>query len=299
MLARPLVRLLAVAAVVTLVALVLAWALLREPPQEAAPPAGFDPSVYTGERPELDAPYVATGPEVVDAMLELADVGPGDYVVDLGSGDGRILIAAAREHGARGLGVDIDPARVRDSRFNARAAGVNDRVQFERRDLFRTPLAEADVLTLYLSSEINRQLRPRILSEMKPGARVVSHAFDMGEWEHDARSRVGTANVYMWIVPADVEGRWRLDAGGREARLRLDQSFQNLSGTITVGGRSRPIEHARVRGDLVEFVAEVGGERRVFLGRIEDGRITPASAGETAVSLPRAQGWSAVREGRP
>lgn len=293
MLSRPFFRAFAVGAGVMIVALLL-FGAFRERPEEVAPP-GFDPSAFAGPSATLDAPFVATEHEVVDAMLKLADVDRDDFVLDLGSGDGRILIAAAREHDARGLGVDIDPARIRDSRFNARAAGVEDRLAFRQQDLFKTSLRRADVLTLYLSPEINRQLRPRILAEMRPGARVVSHAFGMGEWEADARERVGTANVYMWIVPADVAGRWTLRAGGREIPLDLRQEFQTLAGTALVGGRSVPLEHGRVSGERVEFVADLGEGRRVWSGRVEDGTIEPAPGGDPAVSLPRAQGWRAVR----
>src|SRR5688572_22874145 len=154
----------------------------REPEPPPAPPKDFDPANFVAGRPKLDAPFVATGYEVVDAMLAMAEVGPGDYVIDLGSGDGRILIAAARSHGARGLGVDIDPARIRESTANARAAGVSHRVTFRREDLFETELGEADVVTLYLLPQINLQLRPRILAEMRPGTRVVSNMYDMGDW---------------------------------------------------------------------------------------------------------------------
>lgn len=279
---------------IAILAVLLITSLMRDPPPSELP-AEFDPSVFTGERPKLDAPYVASEHEVVQRMLELAEVDSDDFVVDLGSGDGRILIAAARERGARGLGVDIDPARIRDSRFNARAAGVEDKVEFRREDLFETPLEEADVLTLYLSSEINRRLRPRILDEMRPGTRVVSHAFGMGDWQHEAWERVGTSNVYLWIVPADVEGSWNLNVGGRNARLEFDQEFQELEGTVTAGGRTIPIEHGRVKGDVVEFVADFGGGRRVFHGRVQDGQIAPAPGGDTALSLPRASGWRAVR----
>src|SRR5688572_24392397 len=149
---------------------VLAWRQLTAEPE----PARFDPGAFVRSQPKLDAPYIVTDYEVVDAMLAMAQVRPDDYVVDLGSGDGRILIAAARSHGARGLGVEIDPRRIRQSNANAQAAGVALRVSFRREDLFRTPLAEADVLTLYLLPEINIRLRPRILAEARPGTRVIS-----------------------------------------------------------------------------------------------------------------------------
>lgn len=250
-------------------------------------PVDFDPAEFVRSRPKLDAPYVATDYEVVDAMLALAEVRPDDYVVDLGSGDGRILIAAARSHGARGLGVDIDPARVREARANARAAGVAHRVEFRRQDLFDTPIAQADVLTLYLTADVNRRLRPRILAEMRPGTRVVSHDFDMGEWRPDRRQRVGAATLYLWLIPARVEGRWTLTDGERSATLELDRRFQEVEGTVTAGGRTLALEQGRLFGRRLRFVADLGEGRRAFEGRVAGDRIEPLARGED---------WRAVRE---
>lgn len=280
MLSRPFGRAVLVGAGAMLV-LLLGYHLLRGPSAPPQAPADFNPAQFVRERPQLDAPYVATDYEVVDAMLAMARVRPGDDVVDLGSGDGRILIAAARSHGARGLGVDIDPARIMESNANARAAGVAGRVTFRREDLFETPLANADVLTLYLAPEINQRLRPRILGEMRPGTRVVSHDFDMGDWRPDARQQVGTATIYMWIVPARLEGTWTLTEGGRSAPLVIDQAYQDFGGTL---GGARLVQGA-VRGTRVRFVADWDGRRRTFNGRIEGNRIVPVDSG----------GWQAAR----
>lgn len=157
-------------------------------------------TLFTGG-PKLDVPYLGTRPAVVAQMLEIAEVGPDDYVIDLGAGDGRILIAAARDRGARGLGIDIDPVMVRKARANAERAGVADRVRFETTDLFKTDLSEADVVTMFLLPEVNLRLRPRLLAQLRPGARVVSHAFDMGDWRPDETRRVGGAVVHLWRVP--------------------------------------------------------------------------------------------------
>lgn len=157
-------------------------------------------TLFTGG-PRLDVPYLGTRPAVVAQMLEMAQVRPGDYVIDLGTGDGRILIAAAREHGARGLGIDIDPVMVAKARANAERAGVADRVRFETADLFKTDLSKADVVTMFLLPEVNLRLRPRLL-ELEPGTRVVSHAFGMGDWRPDQTRRVGGAAVHFWRVPA-------------------------------------------------------------------------------------------------
>ena len=282
MASRGFVRALAWGAGVALL-LLLAWLFLLRPADGPPPrPAGFDPAEFVAERPKLDAPYVATDMEVVDAMLALAEVRPDEFVVDLGSGDGRILIAAARLVGARGLGVDIDPARVEEAEHNARAAGVAGLVDFRRQDLFDTPLAEADVLTLYLTQEVNLRLRPRILAEMRPGTRVVSHDFDMGDWRPDQRRRIGAAVVHLWIVPARIDGAWTLNVGGRAVPLAIDQSYQNFDGTA---GTAR-IEQGRLTGDRIRFLADLGEGRRAFEGRV---------AGDTIVPLDAGAGWRATR----
>ena len=148
-----------------------------------------------------DVPFVPTPERVVEKMLEVAKVGPKDMVYDLGSGDGRIVIAAAKKHGARGVGIDIDPDRIREARDNARKAGVSERVEFRQEDLFRADFRDATVVTMYLLSAVNLQLRPKLLAELKPGTRIVSHAFDMGDWEPLATYKVGSSTVYYWVVP--------------------------------------------------------------------------------------------------
>ena len=247
---RSFLRAMLVGAAVVLAA-VLAIAAWRHftAEEQPAPAPQFDPSAFVRERPNLDAPYVATDYQVVDAMLAMAEVRPDDFVVDLGSGDGRILIAAARSHGARGLGVDIDPARVREARANAHAAGIAHRVDFRRQDLFETPLGDADLVTLYLTPEVNLRLRPRLLSQMRPGARIVSHDFGMGEWRPDRRERVGTATLFLWVVPARVGGRWTLTADGRTATLDLEQYRKRVTMNIEAlnhAVRNIPAEQLRM-----------------------------------------------------
>jgi SAM-dependent methyltransferase len=148
-----------------------------------------------------DVPFVPTPEAVVDEMLAVAKVGPQDVVYDLGSGDGRIVIAAAKKHGARGVGIDIDPQRIKEAKENARKAGVADRVEFRQGDLFKADIKEATVVTLYLLSSVNEHLKPRLLKELKPGTRVVSHAFDMGDWKPVETRKIGATNVYYWVVP--------------------------------------------------------------------------------------------------
>jgi len=255
------------------------------------PANGFDPAEFVRGRPKLDAPFVATDYEVVDAMLAMAAVKPQDYVIDLGSGDGRILIAAARSHGAHGLGIEIDPARIREAEANARAARVNDRVEFRRQDLFETPLREADVVTLYLTQEVNLRLRPRLLAEMRPGTRVVSHQYDMGDWRADQRQRIGDSTIYLWIVPANVSGRWVLTAGSDRATLELEQRYQRFDGRVLAdGGRTGSrVEQGVVNGDRIRFVANVGEGRRAFEGRVVGDRIEPLQRGAGAGA------WQAAR----
>ncbi|HEV2748872.1 MAG TPA: class I SAM-dependent methyltransferase [Allosphingosinicella sp.] len=150
---------------------------------------------------EPDVIYVPTPPKVVDAMLEMARVRDGDILYDLGSGDGRIPIAAARKFKVRAVGIDIDPQRIREARANAAAAGVTDRVSFRQEDLFEADFAEATVVTLYLLDTLNERLRPRLLAELKPGTRIVSHAFRMGDWAPEKTATIDGANIYMWTVP--------------------------------------------------------------------------------------------------
>jgi len=151
--------------------------------------------------PSLDVPFVPTPDTAVSAMLKLAGVGKDDVVYDLGSGDGRIVIAAARRYGAHGVGIDIDPARIAEGERNARAAGVADRVRFVRQDLFDADITDATVVTLYLLPRLNLRLRPKLLADLKPGTRVVSYGFDMGEWAPERSVEVGSSVVHLWIVP--------------------------------------------------------------------------------------------------
>ena len=151
--------------------------------------------------PDLNGPYVPTENHVVEGMLKLAGVGSTDVVYDLGCGDGRIVIIAARDFGAHGVGVDIDPVRIREARENAKAHGVEDLVRFEEGDLFDTDLQSATVVTLYLLPHVNLRLRPRLLSDLKPGTRVVSHSFNMGNWESEKEEEVDGARIHLWTIP--------------------------------------------------------------------------------------------------
>jgi Methyltransferase domain len=160
------------------------------------------------ERP-ADVPYVPTPEAVVDAMLKVAKVGKNDVLYDLGSGDGRIVNTAAQKYGTRGIGIDIDPQRIQEANENAKKAGVTDRVRFVQQDLFNTNFSEATVVTLYLLPEINLRLRPKLLKELKPGTRIVSHAFDMGDWKPDQTLNVDGKTIYYWVVPKEIPANLR------------------------------------------------------------------------------------------
>jgi SAM-dependent methyltransferase len=236
------------------------------------------------EKPALDVPYVPTPPEVVERMLQMADVRPSDYVIDLGSGDGRIAIAAAKR-GARAFGVDLDPLRVQEARENARKEGVGDRVKFNQQNLFDTKIGQATVLTMYLLPTINLQLRQRILEELQPGTRVVSHAFDLGSWRADKQAEVGYRRVYMWVVPAKVAGRWQVDADAGNFSLTLRQTFQRIEGSAQISGREVAVREGRLDGTRIEFTLEDG---RVFRGRVDGDRMQSQENGPTKWKAARA-----------
>jgi SAM-dependent methyltransferase len=202
------------------------------------------------------APYLPSPAATVDEMLRLGGVGPSDIVYDLGSGDGRVVIAAAKKFGARGVGVELDSRLVAASRANAERAGVADRVRFLRQDLFQTGLGEATVITLYLSPNLNLKLRPTLLG-LKPGTRIVSHASDFGDWKPDERSAI-RKDVRLWFVPAAVSGRWRggIAIGPRERHIEIafEQRYQELSASAVLDGAAAPVWEPRLRSDRLSFV---------------------------------------------
>ena len=206
-----------------------------------------------------DVLFIATPSDVGIEMLRLASVSARDVVFDLGSGDGRVVVAAAREFGARGVGVEIDPELVQTSRDAAYGAGVADRATFLWQDLFVTDLSTASVVTLYLRDDVNLRLRPKLLHELTPGSRVVSHDFDMGDWQPDRVQRVRGPNrehrLYLWLIPADLAGVWRVRVGEREALLNLTQHYQVLGGTLTLDGRELAITDGKVTGHDLAFTA--------------------------------------------
>lgn len=251
---------------------------------------------------EPDVAFVPTPDSVVTEMLRVARVTGEDFLYDLGSGDGRIVIAAARDFGARGIGVDIDPQRVREAREGARRAGVADRVQFVQGDLFEIDIKDATVVTLYLLRDLNVKLRPTLLRDLKPGTRVVSHAFDMEEWEPDSTLEVESRAVYFWVIPADVRGTWRWSestrAGALRYRLELTQVFQKVSGTLAVSGGTFNLSDFDLEGDRLSFTAtgRLRGDDVTlrFSGRLEGDALTgrvSVEEGPTTGERP----WRATR----
>jgi ubiquinone/menaquinone biosynthesis C-methylase UbiE len=208
---------------------------------------------------EPDIHFAPTPHRVVAEMLRLAEVGPNSLVYDLGCGDGRVLIAAAKDCGARGMGVDIDADRIAECRSNALQAGVAERVRFLQRNFFEIPLAEATVVCLYLLDSLNVRLRPKILSECKPGVRVVSYSFEMGEWEADAHTPIAANGVFLWIVPSNLAGAWSSAAASESARLEsldIRQTFQELSGFAQIRGRSAHPFEGTATGEAFRLIME-------------------------------------------
>ncbi len=222
-----------------------------------------------------DVEYVPTPQNVVVEMLQLLAVKPTDIVYDLGCGDGRVVITAAKRYQARGVGIDVDPQRIKESRANARRAGVANRVKFLQQDLFETDIRDASVVALYLLPDLNRKLRPKLLSTLRPGTRVASHDFDMGDWHPDKVIYVkGPAyehTVYYWVIPANVDGAWQMSVptstGERRYLLRIQQQYQEVRGTVSAEGEAILISNATLMGDHLGFTVTADHARR----RGEDG----------------------------
>jgi SAM-dependent methyltransferase len=200
-----------------------------------------------------DVIWIPTGNELVSKMLKIAKVGPSDLVYDLGAGDGKIAIAAAKEFGARAVGIEYNSDMAALGQRNVERAGVADKVKIIQGDIFKEDFSKATVVTLYLLPELNYQLRPTLLA-MKPGTRVVSHAFDMADWRPDGEID-NPAKGYFWVVPANVSGEWVLNNFDSQsgAILNLSQKFQYVGGSITLGGKNQPILNAELKGDRLEF----------------------------------------------
>jgi len=272
----------------------------------AALPAFAQPQAWAWD--DGTVPYVQTPMEIVERMLRMAEVGRDDYVIDLGSGDGRIVIEAAKR-GARGLGVDLDPELVKHATENARRAGVADRAQFMVKDIFETDLSAATVVAFYLLPDFNAKLLPRLL-KLRPGTRIVSHDGGIGDWPPDERLEMrapekpvgvgGVSRVELWIVPADARGTWvgELPAHGGSWRMRVKQKYQELDIDVAAQGRDLLVRNSRLRGEEIKIIVTgiVSGRawHHYFVGRLKDDRIdgeVTVSDGNNKRSFP----WTATR----
>lgn len=234
----------------------------------------------------LDVPFVPTSERLIVQMLKMANVTENDLVYDLGCGDGRIVVAAAKLHGARAVGIDMDPQRLEEAREYADWVGVSPLVAFIEDDLLCANFSKATVVCLYLLHTINMELRPRLLSELQPGTRIVSHDFDMADWRADQRVSLEDANLYLWIVPATVAGTWEWRTrAGRTYRVALKQRFQQLEGQAWVDDQPAQLVSATLRGRRLELAiqAEQDATPQVFLSDYHDGELLPG-VGSTQVA---------------
>jgi SAM-dependent methyltransferase len=272
----------------------------------AAIPALAQPQAWAWD--DGTVPYVQTPMEIVERMLRMAEVKQGDHVIDLGSGDGRIVVEAAKR-GARGLGVDLDPNLVKLATENAAKAGVGDRARFEVRDIFETDLSGATVVAFYLLPDFNAKLMPKLL-QLRPGTRIVSHDGGIGDWKPDERLEMrapekpvgvdGTSRVELWIVPADARGTWtsELPLHGGSWRFSIKQKYQELDIDVFAQGRDLLVRNNRLRGEEIKVIVTgiVNGRawHHYFVGTLKDERI----AGEVMVSdgnNRRSFPWTATR----
>jgi precorrin-6B methylase 2 len=251
-----------------------------------------EPNPYAGTKmPKFDFAVDATPMPVVHAMLKLGKVGPGDLVVDLGCGDGRIPITAAKTYGAKAAGVDLNLDILAQARKNADKNGVADKVQFTEQDVFKTDIASATVVSAALWPTQHIQLRPMLLDKLAPGARVITNLYHLGDWKPDKKLRVRTSTprgpdfypVYLWIVPAKIEGNWKMRAGERVVDLQINRKYQYFSGMGSLDGKRRPVRNGRIEGTTVAFELALNGKSQRYTGQVQaDGTIK----GET---------WSAAR----
>jgi SAM-dependent methyltransferase len=250
--------------VAVLASLVLS-AVTALPVQAQKPSGEYKPEVG---QPGKDVVWVPTPDEVVDKMLDMAELKSGERLVDLGSGDGKIAIAAAKR-GARARGIEFNPDMVALSRRKAAEAGV--KVDLQQGDIFKSDFRNADVVTMYLLPSLNEKLRP-ILLKMKPGTRVTSHQFMMGDWTPDETVSVGTRQAHLWIVPAQLGGQWQVQINGSDdpIAMRLQQKYQVLEGSAQWNGRPAAVNDARVRGTNVTFtLVDADGGKHRFEGRVD------------------------------
>jgi SAM-dependent methyltransferase len=272
------------------------------------PAAAQDLTLDWNQYRGYDVPFVPTPPEVVDEMLRLVGLKSGDILYDLGCGDGRIVIAAAKRYGVKALGIDIDPVRIKESNENAAQAGLEGKVQFIQQNLFDADFRDATVVTMYLLTSVNLRLRPKLLAELRPGTRLVSHSFDMGEWKPDKTSLVETSygdqrSVHFWVIPANVSGRWEWDfpgnPGKRHFAVQAVQEFQSVTASGTEGTWLVAVSDVVLVGDRIGFRldTEADGKMTSFAyegtvkGDTIEGTVRPADKPKAAPAA-----WKAVRD---
>ncbi len=249
-------------------------ALLFALPAVAQKNGDYEPSVG---QPGKDVIWVPTPDEVVERMLRMAQVTPNDYVVDLGAGDGKIAIMAAKKFGARAMGIEYDPEMARHAQRNVAKAGVTGKARIVQGDIFASDFTQATVLTMYLLPALNLKLRPQILG-MRAGTRVVSHSFNMDDWEPDESSSMDGRRAYFWVVPAHVGGNWTLELSGGGAagklELALEQRYQKIEGTVGLGAALGGLREPRLRGFSIAFAyVDNDSVRREFSGRVSGARM--------------------------
>lgn len=218
----------------------------------------------------LDVPYVPTPQNVVDTMLKVAGVSRRDFLIDLGCGDGRIPVTAATRFGTRGFGVDLNPVRVKEANENVTRNKVGRLVNIAQGDLFETDINKATVISMYLLPTVNLKLRPYVLN-LKPGTRIVSHDFDMGDWKADKVEKLDYKTIYFWVVPAKVAGRYQMKAGNETMELALEQKYQEVTGKATIGGKPVNITNGKLTGANLSFeLVMADGKPRKFEGNAYD-----------------------------
>lgn len=268
------------------------------------PPAQKQPLKQLHVPPEYErsgGPYVPTPNVVVDQMLGMANVGARDFVIDLGSGDGIIVLTAGHKLKASGYGVDIDEELIRLSNERAKSLGLSDRVRFEARDIFKTDVSKATVITLYLLPEMMRKLRTKLYTEPRPGTRIVSHDYHFDEWMHDSEvsfdvpekefiSGVPRATLYLWVVPAKIDGAWRMQVDGQgDYEVALKQSYQRFEGRAESATRKIALLEPQLNGAEIRFVMPLGEARGRFFGKVDGDRMEgTANLGEGRVVRWRA-----------
>lgn len=251
-----------------------------------------------------DVPYVPTPMNVVDAILELGGVGPVDFLVDLGSGDGRISIRAAKQFGTRGFGVEIEHHLVQMARDDARRQGVADKVTFDARDLFGADLGRATVITAYLLPALNLRLRPQLFEQLRPGSRILTHDFDFGDWQPDRKVTIAVpdkpygaprSDIMLWVVPADFSGVWQWTVPGADGEVRyesrIEQRFQIPELVLTTQGLRLAVNEARISGNTLSFVINGPAGPQRYSGELSGNRIS----GQAVRGNGQGVTWQATR----